>query len=93
MEFKSLKHLTEKQKQKAEKITKLLLELKSQGVHPIVIDGGGGDGIQFIRCSKSELQDIGEELLGPSSELKSEIESFIYSPDDYYKITIDYMVP
>ena len=93
MEFKSLKHLTEKQKQKSEQITKLLLELKSQGVHPIVIDGGGGSGIQFIRCTKSELQDIGEELLGSNSALKSEIDSFIYSPDNYYKITIDYIVP
>ena len=88
--FKTLKPLTEKQEDKCDKIISLLLELKKEGVHPIVIDGGGGSGLEFIRCSKSELVDIGDELLDTRSD---EIRDYIYTPNRTWEVTVDYLVP
>lgn len=88
--FKTLKPLTEKQEVKCDKIISLLLELKKEGVHPIVIDGGGGSGLEFIRCSKSELVDIGDELLDTRSD---EIRDYIYTPNKTWEVTVDYLVP
>ena len=48
----NIKHLTKTQKRKADKIIKLLSELRKDSVFPLVIDGGGGDGLSFIRCKK-----------------------------------------
>ena len=91
--FESLKELTPSQMRKAETITKLTLELSKAGVHPIVVDGGGGCGVQFIRCSEDDLSTIGEILLSHQFELIEELNEFIYSPKDYYKYAIDYIVP
>ena len=91
--FESLKELTPSQMGKAETITKLILELSKAGVHPIVVDGGGGCGVQFIRCSEDDLSTIGEILLSHQLELIEELNEFIYSPKDYYKYAIDYIVP
>lgn len=88
--FKTLKPLTEKQEYKCDKIISLLLELKKEGVHPIIIDGGGGSGLEFIRCSKSELVDIGDELLDTRSD---EIRDYIYTPNRTWEVTVDYLVP
>lgn len=88
--FRTLKPLTEKQEDKCDKIISLLLELKKEGVHPIVIDGGGGSGLEFIRCSKSELVDIGDELLDTRND---EIRDYIYTPNGTWKVTVDYLVP
>jgi len=88
--FKTLKPLTEKQEHKCDKIISLLLELKKEGVHPIVIDSGGGSGLEFIRCSKSELADIGDELL---DTMNDEIRDYIYTPNGTWKVTVDYLVP
>ena len=88
--YESLKELTPSQMEKCEKITRLILELKRSGVHPIVIDGGGGNGMQFIRCSLFEKVDIGEDILNGDY---SDIKEFIYSPDNYYKYSVDYLVP
>lgn len=88
--FKTLKPLTEKQEVKCNKIISLLLELKKEGVHPIIIDGGGGSGLEFIRCSKSELVDIGDELLDTRSD---EIRDNIYTPNKTWEVTVDYLVP
>ena len=88
--FKTLKPLTEKQENKCDKVISLLLELKKEGVHPIVIDGGGGSGLEFIRCSKSELVDIGDEFLDGRND---EIRDYIYTPNGTWKVTIDYLVP
>lgn len=91
--FKTLKPLTEKQEDKCDKIISLLLELQKEGVHPIVLDGGGGSGLEFIRCSKSELVDIGDELLDTRSEVGDEIRDYIYTPNGTWKVTVDYLVP
>ena len=47
-DYKTLKELTPSQKEKAEKITSLILELQKSGVYPLIIDGGGGSGIEFM---------------------------------------------
>lgn len=88
--FKTLKPLTEKQENKCDKIISLLLELKKEGVHPIIIDGGGGSGLEFIRCSKSEMVDIGDELLDTRGD---EIRDYIYTPNRTWEVTVDYLVP
>lgn len=88
--FKTLKPLTEKQESKCDKIITMLLELKKEGVHPIIIDGGGGSGLEFIRCSKSELVDIGDELLDRRND---EIRDYIYTPNGTWKVTVDCLVP
>lgn len=93
MKIDSLKCLTKSQQKKADKITELLLELKKSGVHPIVIDGGGGDGIQFVRCSVKDLIDVGDLILNGFSNDRIELENYIYSPNGYYKYNIDYLVP
>lgn len=90
METNSLKYLTKSQEEKTEMITKLLLELKKSGVHPIIIDGGGGNGIQFIRCSKDDLSTVGDLILDGNIK---DVDDYIYSPKDYYKYTVDYLVP
>ena len=89
-DYKTLKELTPSQKEKADKITSLMLELKKSGVHPLIIDGGGGSGIEFIRCSVDDKYSIGEEILNNPS---SEVTSFIYSPNNFYKYTVDVLVP
>lgn len=89
-DYKTLKELTPSQKEKAEKITSLMLELKKSGVHPIIIDGGGGSGIEFIRCSVDERYDIGEEVLNNPN---SDVTYHIYSPKNYYKYNVDVLVP
>lgn len=90
-DYKTLKFLTEEQEKKCDKIITLLRELKKSGVHPIVIDGGGGAGLSFIRCSKSELVDIGDDLL--SSSHNDEIDEYIYNPTKSWEVCIDYIVP
>lgn len=90
MEINSLKLLTNSQQIKAEKITELLLELKKSGVYPIIVDGGGSNGIQFIRCSKDDLSTVGDLIL--EGNIK-DVDDYIYSPKDYYKYTVDYLVP
>lgn len=89
-DYKTLKELTPLQKEKAEQITSLILELQKSGVHPLIIDGGGGSGIEFIRCSKEDRYSIGEELL---KNPNSEVSYFIYSPKNYYKYNVDVLVP
>lgn len=92
MKIDSLKCLTKSQQKKADKITELLLELKKSGVHPIVIDGGGGDGIQFVRCSVKDLINVKDLILNGFSNDRIELENYIYRPNGYYKYNIDYLV-
>lgn len=89
-DYKTLKELTPSQKEKAEKITQLILELQKSGVYPLIIDGGGGSGLEFIRCSKEERFLIGEELLNHPN---SEVSYFIYSPKNFYNYNVDVLVP
>lgn len=91
-EYETLKPLTEAQEKKCDKIITLLRELKKSGVHPIVIDGGGGAGINFIRCSKSDLVSIGEEILD-NGGFDSEFDEYIYTPTKSWEVTVDYIVP
>ena len=88
-----LKELTNKQKEKADKIIELLIELKKSGVHPLVLDGGGGSGLEFIRCSMEDKWEIGEILLGHDFDKIDEIKDVIYTPKNYGRVNIDYIVP
>ena len=92
-DISSLKPLTEGQMKKCDKITSLLLELKRSGVHPIVIDGGGGNGLQFVRCSQSEMWDVGEILLDGDREEIQELNALIYGHDKYWEYKVDCIVP
>ena len=91
-EYETLKPLTEAQEKKCDKVIALLRELKKSGVHPIIIDGGGGAGINFIRCSKSDLVDIGEEILD-NAGYNSEFDEYIYTPSKSWEVKVDYIVP
>ena len=91
-EYKTLKCLTDAQEKKCDKIISLLLELQKSGVHPIIIDGGGGAGIDFIRCSKSDLVDIGEEILNCGG-YNDKFDEYIYTPNKSWEVTVDYLVP
>ncbi len=86
-----IKELTELQKRKADKITQLLIELKKSGVYPIVIDGGGGSGIEFVRCK--DMMKFGEIILDGEQEERNELRDYIYSPEKYYQYSVDYIVP
>lgn len=89
-EIKSLKPLTKAQEAKCDKIISLLLELKKSGVHPIVIDGGGGSGLEFIRCAASDKWDVGEKILNGN---QTEINDFIYTPNKTWNVPIDTLAP
>lgn len=91
-EYETLKPLTEAQEKKCDKVIALLIELKKSGVHPIIIDGGGGAGIDFIRCSKNDLVNIGEEILVTGGH-GSELGEYIYTPTKSWEVNVDYLVP
>lgn len=86
-----VKELTKEQKKKADRIIELLRQLKRNGVHPVVIDGGGGSGIDFVRCD--DMQEFGNIVLSSDIECGQELGEFIYSPNKNYEVTIDYIVP
>ena len=86
-----IKELTKEQKKKADKIIELLRELKKAGVHPVVIDGGGGSGIDFVRCN--DMQEFGDIVLSNDIERRQELDEYIYSPIKNYEVVIDYIVP
>ena len=86
-----IKELTKEQKKKADRIIEFLLKLKKDGVHPIVIDGGGGSGIEFVRCK--DMQEFGDIVLSDDIEYKKKLDEFIYSPHKTNEVTIDYIIP
>lgn len=87
----NIKELTKIQKEKADKITQLILELKKSGVYPVIIDGGGGSGIEFVRCG--DMMKFGEIILDGSQEERNELMEYIYSPEKYYEYSVDCIVP
>lgn len=88
-----IKELTAEQKKKADHIVSLLRELKNSGVHPIVIDGGGGSGLQFVRCKKEDLWEFGEIVLSSDIEARRELDYYIYTPEKSCDVVIDTLVP
>ena len=86
-----IKELTKKQKKNADRIIDILLKLKKDGVHPLIIDGGGGSGIEFVRCN--DMQQYGDLILTNNIELRKNIDQFIYSPLKTNEVTVDYLVP
>ncbi len=89
-----LKKLTKKQCLIADKVVKLLIELENQGVHPIIIDGGGGDGLSFVRCPNEDMWDFGFAITEEGSDVRTEVtEEFVYSPENTFNATVSVFVP
>ena len=91
--FDSLRLLTPKQIEKCETICNLLYELKKQNVFPLIVDGGGGSGLEFIRCNKTDFNDIADVLLSGNFSLIKEINECIYTPENSNKVNVEYLVP
>ena len=91
--FESLRLLTPKQIEKCETICNLLYELKKQNVFPLIVDGGGGSGLEFIRCNKTDFNDIADVLLSGNFSLIKEINECIYTPENSNKVNVEYLVP
>lgn len=91
--FDSLRLLTPKQVEKCEKICNLLYELKKQNVYPLILDGGGGSGLEFIRCNKSDFNEIADVLLDGNFSIVKEVNEYIYTPKNSNKVYIEYLVP
>jgi diaminopimelate decarboxylase len=88
-----MKYLTKEQERKADKIVELLRELKKSGVHPLIIDGGGGAGISFVRCSNNEFNELADIILGSDFDKRSEVEEYIYEPNKTWEVPIETLVP
>ena len=88
-----MKYLTKEQERKADKIVELLKELKKSGVHPLIIDGGGGAGISFVRCSNNEFNELADIILGSDFDKRSEVEEHIYEPNKTWEVPIETLVP
>jgi len=88
-----MKYLTKEQERKADKIVELLRELKKSGVHPLIIDGGGGAGISFVRCPKDEFNELADIILGSDFDKRSEVEEYIYEPNKTWEVPIETLVP
>ena len=89
-----LKKLTKKQRSIADRVVKLLIELEKQGVHPIIIDGGGGDGLSFVRCPDEDMFDFGSAITEEGPYIRTEItEQFVYSPENTFNAAVSVFVP
>lgn len=87
-----MKYLTKEQERKADKIVELLRELKKSGVHPLIIDGGGGAGLSFVRCSKEELNELADIILDSDFDKRQEVEEYIYDPDKTWEVIVETLV-
>ena len=88
-----MKYLTKAQERKADKIVELLRELKKSGVYPLIIDGGGGAGLSFVRCSKNEFNEVADIILGSDFDKIREVEDYIYHPNKTWEVPIEILVP
>lgn len=87
-----MKYLTKEQERKADKIVELLRELKKSGVHPVILDGGGGAGISFVRCSNDEFNEFANIILDADFDKRCEIEEYIYEPHKTWEVPIDTLI-
>lgn len=85
--------LTKSQKKKADKIVQLLLELQKENVWPVVIDGGGGAGLEFYCCSKSNRDNVELAFFDFESEKLHLVKDYLYTPDKTWNATIPTIVP
>lgn len=91
--YHSLKELTPAQEAKCDKIIELLSDLKRCGVHPLIIDGGGGSGLQFIRCNRDDCNSIFEEIINNPHFNNTEESEYIYTPPGSWNNIIETLVP
>lgn len=88
-----MKKLKKAQKKKADKIVMLLLELQEEDVWPVVIDGGGGDGLQFYSCKKDNTNNVEESMLNQSSDRTQIIKEYVYAPNNTIMAKIPTIIP
>lgn len=88
-----MKYLTKEQERKADKIVELLRELKKSGVHPLIIDGGGGAGLSFVRCPKEEFNELANIILNSFDSRTEEVRDYIYDPNKTWEVPIETLVP
>ena len=92
-DIKSLEELTLEQMKKCDKVVKLLIELEEQGVHPFILDGGGGNGLSFVRCADSDMYDIGEIFTDNPREARVIDDEYVYTPAKSIHAKIPTWVP
>lgn len=86
-----IRHLTQKQMSKVDKIDTLLTQLREEGVYPYIEMGCGGGGLTFIRSNNEDRTEIGDVLISPSEnhKLYMEIKDKEYEAPDAYRNSID----
>lgn len=94
---RNIKELTKSQKGIVDEIDRLLLKLYRSGVRPILVDGGGGNGLRFVRCSGEAIQSVEDAFLYNDDihigEDSFKIDDFVYEPDNSYKYKIITLAP
>ena len=88
-----MKELTKSQQKKADKIVQLLLELQKENVWPVIIDGGGGSGLEFYKCKKSDRNDFEDIYFSYDDEKIDIVRSYLYTPDKTWIATIPTIIP
>ena len=88
-----MKELTKSQQKKADKIVQLLLELQKENVWPVVIDGGGGSGLEFYSCSKSNRNDVENIFLDYDFEKLQLVKDYLYTPNKTWNAPIPTVIP
>lgn len=92
-DIKSLKELTLEQMKKCDKVVKLLIDLEKEGVHPFILDSGGGAGLSFIRCADSDMFDIGGIFTDNPREAIIIDQEYVYIPAKSIHAKIPTWVP
>lgn len=90
---KEIRELTNSQVAIVDEIDRLLLKLYKAGVRPILVDGGGGNGLRFVRCSGQAIRSIEEAYFTNGmiciGDDTYKLDDFVYDPinSSKYKIT------
>lgn len=94
---KKIAELTNSQIGMVDEIDRLLLKLYKAGVKPIIVDGGGGNGLRFIRCSNDALDDVCDAILYNEDihigDDVYKVDDFVYNPKNSYKYVVTHLVP
>lgn len=89
---KDIKELTKSQMAIADEIDRLLLKLYKAGVRPLLIDGGGGNGLRFVRCSGQAVDVVENAFLYNDliriGDEQFKTEDFVYDPANSFKYKI-----
>lgn len=94
---KEIKELTKSQIAIVDEIDRLLLKLYKAGVRPILVDGGGGNGLRFVRCSGQAVYAVENAFLYNDliriGDEQFKTDDFVYNPANSYKYKITTINP